>query len=341
MCQITKGISIIIPAYNAEKTIDKCIRSIIAQIYTDWEIVAVNDGSIDGTEEKLKKWEEADPRITVINQKNSGSGPARNAGMRRASGKYIMFVDPDDWIESNMLQTYWDNAEHYNVDLTVSDSIEDIYHNGELLRSEHNPVEKVYCRDKAETRAAYLDFFVKGLIRGPVCKLYNRKIIEDNRIEFPELRRSQDIVFNYRYFDSIESIYVFDSCLYHYVKEENQQKKKIPRDYYKAISKIYLDVEALHNDWGIPLKGEAFNSYCIYLFDAFLFQLQVNDCSDEMVSIISDEGIRRLTRVTKPRSLKRKAIRLFILYRMNRSINFFMGRYRRRMESKNLGKGMI
>lgn len=341
MCQKTKGISIIIPAYNAEKTIDKCIRSIIAQIYTDWEIVAVNDGSIDGTEERLRKWEKTDSRIAVISQKNSGSGAARNAGMRKARGKYIMFVDPDDWIESNMLQTYWNNAEHYNADLIISDSIADIYHNGKLLRSEYEPIKEVYCRDKTESRTAYLDFFVKGLIRGPVCKLYSRKIIEDNHIEFPELRRSQDIVFNYRYYDAIESVYVFDSCLYHYVKEENQQKKKIPKDYYKAVSKIYLDVEALHNGWGIPLKGETFNAYCIYLFDAFLFQLQVNDCSDEMVSIISDEGIRRLTRATRPRSLKRKVVRFLILGRMNRSINFFMRRYRVRMQSRHLGKGMI
>lgn len=333
MCQKTKGISIIIPVYNAERTIDKCICSIIAQSYTNWEIVAVNDGSVDGTEKRLKKWEETDPRIIVINQENSGSGPARNAGMGKARGKYIMFIDSDDWIENNMLQTCWDNAEHYKVDLIVANSITDIYHNGELLRNEYEPIKEVYCKNITETREAYLDFFVKGLIRGPWCKLYSRKIIESNHIEFPELRRSQDIVFNYRYYNSIESVYVFDSCLYHYVKEENQQKKKIPKDYYKAVSKIYLDVEALHNGWGIPLKGETFNAYCIYLFDAFLFQLQVNDCSDEMVSIISDEGIRRLTKATRPRSLKRKVVRLLILNRMNRSINFFMGRYRARMNS--------
>ena len=99
-----KKISFIIPAYNAEKVIEECIRSIIKIDYNNYEIVVVNDGSTDHTEEIIKSYNDA--RLKVITQKNSGVSTARNRGLLEASGEYIAFVDADDTLESKAYETF-------------------------------------------------------------------------------------------------------------------------------------------------------------------------------------------------------------------------------------------
>jgi glycosyltransferase involved in cell wall biosynthesis len=92
-------ISIIIPVYNAEQTIDRCLDSVCGQTYTNLEIILVNDGSSDHSLEKLERWKQQDNRIIVISQDNSGSAIARNKGLYVATGDYIGFVDADDFVE--------------------------------------------------------------------------------------------------------------------------------------------------------------------------------------------------------------------------------------------------
>ena len=97
-------ISVIIPAYNAEKYMDRCLNSIVKQSYNNLQIIVVNDGSTDNTKKILEKFAEADNRIVVINQKNGGVSQARNNGIYIAKGKYMCFVDSDDYIDINMIQ---------------------------------------------------------------------------------------------------------------------------------------------------------------------------------------------------------------------------------------------
>ena len=94
-------ISIIIPVYNVEKYLHECLDSIINQTFTDIEIICVDDGSTDKSSEILEEYEQKDKRFTVISQPNKGVSAARNRGMQQAKGKYIMFVDSDDWLAHN------------------------------------------------------------------------------------------------------------------------------------------------------------------------------------------------------------------------------------------------
>ena len=102
-------ISIIVPVYNAEKYLSRCIDSILRQTFADFELILVNDGSSDKSKEICEKYLESDPRIKLINQENSGVSAARNTGLDNASGEYIGFVDSDDFIEKNMYE------ELYNI----------------------------------------------------------------------------------------------------------------------------------------------------------------------------------------------------------------------------------
>lgn len=97
-------VSVLIPAYNAEKTIDRCMDSILSQTYQNIEVIIVNDGSTDNTLSILSDYAEKDKRIIIYNQPNKGVSAARNICLKNANGEYILYVDADDWIESNMIQ---------------------------------------------------------------------------------------------------------------------------------------------------------------------------------------------------------------------------------------------
>ena len=108
-------VSILIPAYNAEKTINRCLDSILCQTFQDIELIIVNDGSTDSTLSILSNYAENDKRIIVYNQPNQGVSAARNTGLRNASGDYILYVDSDDWIEPNMIQRMVDLIEDADI----------------------------------------------------------------------------------------------------------------------------------------------------------------------------------------------------------------------------------
>ena len=104
------AISVIVPAYNAEKTLNKCLDSILGQTLVDIEIIVVNDGSTDSTQTIVEGYMSSDNRIKLINQENKGLGAARNVGLDNATGKYISFIDSDDWISKNFLYSLYTYA---------------------------------------------------------------------------------------------------------------------------------------------------------------------------------------------------------------------------------------
>lgn len=109
-------ISVIIPVYNVEQYLPQCLDSLKNQILSDLEFICINDGSVDGSLDILQAYAAEDHRFVIINQKNRGQGYARNKGLEAASGEYIGFVDPDDWVEPDMYEQMYNLAEKYNAD---------------------------------------------------------------------------------------------------------------------------------------------------------------------------------------------------------------------------------
>ena len=112
-------ISIIVPIFNAEKYINKCIDSLLNQTKKELEIILVNDGSTDNTENIIKNYK--DKRIKYYKNKNQGIGKSRNFGITKATGKYIMFIDSDDYIEDNACELLFEKAEKDNLDIVICD----------------------------------------------------------------------------------------------------------------------------------------------------------------------------------------------------------------------------
>lgn len=112
-------ISVIVPAYNAEQTIERCLNSILGGSYKEIEVIVVNDGSVDGTAHRISAIAENDNRVNLINQQNTGVAGARNTGLSNASGKYIAWCDSDDWVEPDWLESLHKHIVEYDADIAI------------------------------------------------------------------------------------------------------------------------------------------------------------------------------------------------------------------------------
>lgn len=212
-------ISIIIPIYNASKYLKQCIDSIIQQTYTNWQLILIDDGSIDDSAKICDKYEQLDSRITVIHQSNKGVSAARNTGIEQAQGELLCFVDADDWLESTFLSNF--DTAHIQVDFYISGwvfNIDDIPYS--YIKYQTN-----YCNSIEQIRDVFLSQNLKG--NGyPWGKLFKTSIIRNNHLKFNEkMSINEDHLFVLQYFLLTESIYITEKTTYQYrVFNETGQK---------------------------------------------------------------------------------------------------------------------
>lgn len=212
-------VSIIIPVYNVEFFLPKCIESILAQDYEGWELILVDDGSSDNSGIICDEYAKKDKRICVIHKCNGGVSVARNLGIEHSKGSWVLFIDSDDWIESNYLSSFF----KYSVtpsSLTIQGILVD---NGKSLIpigfSDCIIDESHFCEDIVKYQILKFG--------GPVCKLYNAGIIKKNKILFPEeYSFGEDSVFFYHYLTYINEIRLLGINSYHYMQEPSNSLTK-------------------------------------------------------------------------------------------------------------------
>lgn len=232
-------ISIIVPAYNVEKYILKCISSIREQTYDNLQIIIVNDGSSDNTLEIIKKIESVDHRIQVINKKNEGVSVARNMGMEKALGKYICFVDGDDYIDNTMIETLYNDIISYESEMSIC-GYKNVFKNGT------NNECSLYSKKEFLTSKQYLkkmSQYLYTVYYGSLCnKLYIRNIIVSNNIQFKkDICLAEDLLFNLDYIKFVKSIVVNPETLYFYYQDsEDSLTKQDDIDYLWEMAKIRL-----------------------------------------------------------------------------------------------------
>lgn len=177
-------ISVIVPVYNVEKYLKKCLDSILAQTYTELEILLIDDGSTDNSLSICQEYAQKDSRVIVMTKKNGGQGSARNMALDRMNGDYISFVDSDDYILPTMLQEMAEGIESYGVDLAICDVI---------VRDKRGSVtqkvpRKPQCYNNKELMWEYIS--TQDIGEGPCNKLYKRELF--SQLRFPEIRASED-----------------------------------------------------------------------------------------------------------------------------------------------------
>ena len=207
-------ISVIVPIYNCEKKLNRCIESILNQSYKELEIILVNDGSTDDSLKICNQYKEKDSRIKVVNKENAGVFAARNTGIECAQGKYIQFVDSDDYIEKDMCTMLVKAMENTEADMVLSG----FYHrylNEDIVKVPKGKENSAL--NKKEFAESFLELYQQGFLNMPWNKLYKKELI---RKKFKEnLSLGEDLLFNLKYMEMAEKIAVVEEPLYYYIQE--------------------------------------------------------------------------------------------------------------------------
>lgn len=208
---IQELISIIVPVYNVEKYLDRCMQSILRQTYQRLEIILVDDGSTDSSAQKCDSYARQDSRVTVIHKQNGGLSDARNAGLEAASGAYIGYVDSDDWIEPDMYERMYRACVENDAQLAVCR-----YFNEYRDRTESGGSGSVVSLSRDELLKIYIGGDDAYVIYNSVwSKLFKRDLVEG--MVFPKGRNSEDIMYTTRAFCRAHKAVYLDSSFYHYV----------------------------------------------------------------------------------------------------------------------------
>lgn len=222
-----KLVSIVVPIYNAQDYLSRCLDSLLAQTLEDIEIILINDGSTDDSLAICKAYEEKDSRIMVIDQVNAGVSAARNAGLNRASGEYIGFVDPDDWVEPEMYEIMYNKAHALGYPIVLCNYYKD---------DKNSSIPKRF-KVKQETldQEEIIEVLIGNMIgiddlrphthyvMGCVWRcLYNRAFLEAHQLRFEVgVGIMEDLVFNVQALLKADHICIVPEILYHYVKNPN------------------------------------------------------------------------------------------------------------------------
>ncbi|EGO6707923.1 glycosyltransferase family 2 protein, partial [Enterococcus faecalis] len=204
-----KLVSVVIPVYNVEKYVEKCLDSVINQTYQNLEIIIVNDGSTDNSLSVCQKKKLSDSRIKLINKENGGLSSARNAGIECAQGEFICFIDSDDWIELDYIEVLLNGMENTNVDISVIQMIKVKDFNKIAFQSESQTKWDIFERE-----TAMRELFSSNLIGYSANnKLYRISLFKS--IRYPEGMLMEDKGTTYRLIDSSTKVAVNGSTKYH------------------------------------------------------------------------------------------------------------------------------
>lgn len=206
------SISVVIPVYNAAAYLERCLDSVLNQTWTDFEVLLINDGSTDNSEEISKRYAEKDKRITLFSQKNAGPSPARNLGIDKAGGRFIVFIDADDYVDPEFLESFFIPDDNPS-DGVVIQGYTRLYKNG---RKDINALPlKIWKQNK------FSDLFETAEIirKYPFIwtKLFSMEIIQKNNLRFDtDIKFGEDLIFFLDYMSFVSRIYTTNTSHYHY-----------------------------------------------------------------------------------------------------------------------------
>ena len=206
-------ISVIIPVYNVKDYIHICLKSVINQTYKNLEILLVDDGSFDGSEKICDDYKEIDGRIKVIHKDNKGLSDTRNVGIDNCSGKYVTFVDSDDYIPDNAIEVMYNALINCDVDIAAGQYKEVFDHNEDTSISDYEII-KLNTEESLE-----MMMYMKVINNCSVAKLYNKKVFEGTR--YPVGKNYEDMATTYKIMANSSGTAVVDTVVYYYFQRDD------------------------------------------------------------------------------------------------------------------------
>lgn len=216
-------ISVIVPVYNVEDYLDRCIKSIINQTLDDIEIILINDGSNDRSGTICEQYANIDRRIKVVHKENQGVSVARNIGIEIANGKYIQFVDSDDWIEERLCEDAYNLIESEKSDIVFwGIKVED--EEGNFIRNKKSTID-IIKNLNIDVNMDAINLYNIDLYGYTCCKLFKSKIIKNNKIRFDEdMDFCEDEEFTCKYYKFVDKVSILQNSQYHYITYTKNRK---------------------------------------------------------------------------------------------------------------------
>lgn len=229
-------VSVIIPCYNVEKYIVECIDSIVNQTYKNLEIICINDGSIDNTIKLLENYREKDERIIVISTKNQRQGKARNIGTKLATGKYIIYVDSDDFLEHNIIEKSVNELDNSNAKMVLFSA--KAFSDSKNISNERADGYSNFLSIESSKKKITTETVIKDNIpRNTCCKLIDLDWLKENEIYFAEGIIYEDVYFSWSLFMEEPETIMMDSIGYYYRMRDNSTMtdSETNKDFNKAV----------------------------------------------------------------------------------------------------------
>ena len=353
-----KKISVIVPVYNVEKYLKRCINSILNQSYKELEILLIDDGSTDLSSVFCDQYADEDNRIKVIHKENEGVSSARNCGLEMATGQYITFVDSDDYIELNMYEKMMEIAEKYDCDVIMCDCIKEFGNKKEIYT--HNIDSGYYDRSKIEKEYLFNLLIMPNVEYPPtisncLCLFKNKRYIKDDCKGFKVInerksnfdlryevgiRFSEDLLFGAELMYWADSFYYMKKqCFYHYCMNSNSASHTFKIDKWNDYMKLH---EVIQNKFsGCKIFNFDYQINLVLLF--FLYnsisdivttkKLSLEEKKSVCNHILSEKKVKdmfdKINIIKLKISFKQKI--LTFMYKYNMGITFLIKReYRRR-----------
>ena len=295
-------VSVIIPVYNVEQYLRQCIDSVRAQTLFDIEIICVNDSSTDGSLKILEEYAQKDERIKVVTQPNGGAGAARNRGLSMASGKYLSFLDSDDFFEPEMLELAYQKAEEDKADFVVFNSDQYYTDKKKFINVSWTLREKELPPYTPFNHRQMTDNIFKVFVGWAWDKLYNREFVLQNHLLFQEQRTSNDLLFVFSAVAIAKRISVVKKVLAHQRRDakdslsktrENSwhcfydaltalRERMVSEGLYREVEKDYINYALHFSLWNIRTLAEPTKSMLIRKMKAEWFEdLGISDKNED------------------------------------------------------------
>ncbi len=314
-------VSVIVPVYNSEKYIDRCVKSLINQTYRELQIILVDDFSTDKTKEICLKYSQLDSRISIIDSEREGVSAARNTGIRCSEGKYICFLDSDDEYELNFVEKMIENIEKEQAQLVVCGYKEVQKLEWIEKKFDFGKMDAIKCLNKYTT-----EFGFEHMVNYPWNKLYVSKIIKENNVFFDErITVSEDAVFNMQYLKYIDNAKIIqDTLVKHYIRKDSLVSRRVSKEVQKyTILRIYdeyknnyVNRQQLENNIG---KVGRYLMYC------FLRLFEIYD-GKELLSLIKEsqgEEYRTIIKNADCININYRVFKTLYLLKFNKLLYYF------------------
>lgn len=264
-------VSIIVPVYNPGNRIKKCIKSILNQTFTEFELILVNDGSTDRSLEICNKYANKDKRIKVINQNNQGSILARKRGILESKSKYITFVDSDDWIDKSLIEELYNAITFSESDISVC-NLYKVIGNSKLIKKDNKSI--YFEKDKVYSGKEIKDNLVEAYLHGHpfpsglVCKMYRRELLMNSGKYLERIRfLGDDLFYNIEIFLKASKVKVISKSLYYY-RVGGFTGKYMPYHFDDIVNGYNIQKEIIE-EYYKDTKQKRYNGISIMLLNSF------------------------------------------------------------------------